>query len=137
MKFQITRYNMWFTFSWFLVGGFVLGGLFHSLIYTVIVVLLWAFVSWLIGTWLWNRLFPKYVIFMDTGISIGASHYSIESIESISIPMGKRIRIVVTFNLPVKPLLVAPWKTKNEELRNQLKHWSIEHGILFSQPLLR
>jgi hypothetical protein len=137
MKLQITRYNKWFSFSWFLVGGLVLGGLFHSLLWTAIIVLLWTLASWFIGTWLWNRLFPKYITFTDTVISIGESHYSIESIESISIPTGKRIRIVVTFNLPVKPLLVTPWKTKNAELRNQLKRWSIEHGILFSESLLR
>lgn len=137
MKFQITRYNIWFTFSWFLVGGFVLGDLFHSIIYTIFIVLFWTLASWFIGTWLWNRLFPKYITFTDTGISAGKSHYSIERIESISIPRGKRIRIVVIFNISVKPLLVAPWKTKNEELRNQLKRWSIEHGILFSEPLLR
>ena len=116
MKFQITRYNKWFSFSWFLVGGLVLGGLFHSLLWTAIIVLLWTLASWFIGTWLWNRLFPKYITFTDTVISIGESHYSVESIESISMPIGKQVRIVVTLNFLLKHVQITPWKTKNLEI---------------------
>jgi hypothetical protein len=119
-----------------MIGECIFSGLFRKGPWWLIAViaLLWCFAGWFVGFRLWNRLFPCYLTFTDTGLSIGKVHYALKSIESVSMPLRKRIRIWVYLKVPLKPVRITLWETENEELRNRLKHWSIVHGISYMEP---
>ena len=135
--FRVKRDNWWFSFWGIMVGESIFINLLHREPWWLVVAiaLMWFLAGWFIGSLLWNRLFPCYLNFTDMGISIGKIQYSVDIIESISMPIGKRASIGVYLNFPLKPVQIKPWTTKNEELRNQLKHWSAFHGISFMEPL--
>lgn len=136
MKFRIARENYWLSFFGIMVGELIFSGLFRRgpwwLI--VIVVLLWFVTGWVVGSLLWNRFFPCYLTLTDTGLLVGTTHYAVDSIESISMPVVRRISIGVYFHFPLNPIRIRLWGTEHDDLRSQLKQWSTVHGVTFQEP---
>lgn len=119
-----------------MVGEIIFSGLFRKGPWWLIVIVafLWFAAGWVVGSWLWNRFFPCYLTLTDTGLLVGTTHYAIDSIESISMPIGTRISIGVYFNFPLKPMRIRLWGTKHEDLRSRLQQWSTVHGVTFQEP---
>lgn len=137
MKYRIARDNWLLSILGVMIGSFIFGNLLRTWWLDIIMALLWALASWFIGAWVWNRLFPSYLTFTDVGISMGRIRYSVDSIESISMPIGKKVRIGVYLHFPLKPVQITPWKIEDDELRDQLKRWSASHGVTFQEPIIK
>lgn len=135
VKFRITRENYWFSFLGIMVGEFIFSGLFRRGPWwlVVIIALLWVVAGWFVGSWLWNRLFPCYLTLTDTALWVGTIHYAIDSIESISMSIRKKISIEIYFNFPLNPVRIRLWRTEHSALRTQFKQWATVHGVTFQE----